>query len=267
MKKICILISITLHVCLIYWLFTTAIPIANFQVKEKVITVVPIAPNKIIFYTPEARRFLPTPATPQPKPMPASTSKLSVGETSVSVPSRKANQPEQEGKEILRPDPTGKIPTAKETDLRQYLSSYEHPYGDPRLRKGLGGRSGDTENPNLPREDNSYKQPTGRIDFDVPGLNIKPWVKQTINKIQLNWEIPAGIVGYSHTSLSVGIKVTIEKSGALSLTEINRSSLIEEIDRAALAALKTSAPFSPLPSEFPENRLEAYLLFNIRTNE
>lgn len=281
MRKIGILISITLHLCLIYLLFTTAIPTANLQIKEKVITVVPIAPGKIVLYdttqkgTNRHQISITRPDTPsRPTDIPDTpggdrTAKtiatFSIGASASPSPILRA-RPDfllETAKERWFPNPFGKIPTTEETNFSRYLSSYAHPYGNPSLGKDLP--IGPNGNPT--HEDESYKQATGRIDFDVPGFNIKPWVKQAITKIQLNWQVPPGLLGYRHASLTVGIRVTIERSGTLTTAEIGHSSLVEAIDRAALSALKTSAPFPGLPADFPEKNLVAYIRFNVNNND
>ncbi len=287
MRKIGLLVSITLHVCLIYWFFTTPIPSGNLQIKEKVITVIPIAPGSIVLYDTTLTRKIKnktsfktsgTPSVPT-TPGTETTTRTDLGKERVfpefSLGPSTAQSPSPllqyksdfllgENKEKQLPHPFGKLPTEQEIDFRQYLSSSAHPYGHPSLGMDLPGGSGRN---NTSKEDESYKQKTGRIDFDVSGLDLKPWVKQVINKIQLNWQISPGLLGYANASLTVGIKITIEKSGSLSNAEIGQSSLVEAIDHAALAALKMSAPFPGLPAEFPEKNLVAYLRFNVNNND
>jgi TonB family protein len=91
-------------------------------------------------------------------------------------------------------------------------------------------------------------------DFD-----ISPWAKAVLEKIRNRWDIPP--IEESRARGKARILVVIGKDGALIELEVVESSNFLLFDESAVQAIRSSAPFLPLPDDFPTGRLEIYLLF------
>jgi protein TonB len=99
--------------------------------------------------------------------------------------------------------------------------------------------------------------------FNINQIDISPWARDVVEKIQKNWAIPAS-QDEGRKSV-VEITVTIGKNGDLLNVGIRNSSAHPTLDQAALNAVRMSAPFPELPDDFPNDNLEAHFLF--RYNE
>jgi TonB family protein len=89
--------------------------------------------------------------------------------------------------------------------------------------------------------------------------DLAPWVKQVVDKIRNNW-IPPPI----DASLAIGevrVLFVVGKKGDLVDLKIVAPSLFSVFDQTTLAAIRSSVPFPPLPQDFPDEILEAYLVF------
>jgi TonB family protein len=138
---------------------------------------------------------------------------------------------------------------ADETETKMDLSVYETPELSQvhfdRVLTRKGGRS------------------SGQFAQDDRGQpirdNIAPWVKGVVDKIRNTWIVPP--IDESIAIGEVRIRVVFGKKGDLVSMAIMKSSNFETFDRTALGAIRSSAPFSPLPDDFPSARLEAFLVF------
>lgn len=95
--------------------------------------------------------------------------------------------------------------------------------------------------------------------FQSPGYDISPWAAKVMDRVQLNWAIPAAlnITGRSE----VRIAVTIEKNGVISAFAVTELTDLEVFNNAAEAALRASAPLPALPDDFPASNLLAEFVF------
>lgn len=95
-----------------------------------------------------------------------------------------------------------------------------------------------------------------RVGMSIPlkGYDLMPWATIVIDRLQLNWALPA-VPGFLD-SAKISMIVVIKKSGELDSIEILEGTSLEILDRAALDAIRTSLPFPPLPSDFPGDLLE-----------
>lgn len=96
--------------------------------------------------------------------------------------------------------------------------------------------------------------------FNIRDYDIRPWAEEAINRIQVNWNIPA--LENIPPRSEVIIAVTIEKDGAMSSHEILKSSTLPVLDLAAVDAVEKSSPFPVLPGDFPASNLQATLVFS-----
>ena len=97
------------------------------------------------------------------------------------------------------------------------------------------------------------------VSLNVMRYDLSPWADEVMNKIQKNWSIAQ--TGYETSKGEVGISVMITKNGELLAAEIESASKIDVLDQAAINALRLSAPFPPLPADFPNSSLELYFVF------
>ena len=105
--------------------------------------------------------------------------------------------------------------------------------------------------------------PSGQLNrnaFRMPeGYDITPWVKEVVDKIRNNWTLPP--IDDSIALGEVKIFIVIGKQGNLVAMEVVKSSDFSVFDQTTIAAIRSSAPFLPLPDDFQADRLEAYLVF------
>jgi TonB family protein len=105
--------------------------------------------------------------------------------------------------------------------------------------------------------------PSGQMDPAVSGqlegYDISPWVKQVVDKIRNSWTLPP--IDESIALGEVKILIIVGKKGNLIAMEIVESSDFPVFDQTTTAAIRSSAPFPPLPDDFPLERLEAFLVF------
>lgn len=98
---------------------------------------------------------------------------------------------------------------------------------------------------------------------DVKEVNLVPWAKRALIRIQRNWTIPLVTKKpVDNSSGLVTVSIVIEKNGRISALEIKESSEVKEFDVAAEIALRLSSPLPQLPVDYPERILEAAFTFN-----
>jgi hypothetical protein len=95
--------------------------------------------------------------------------------------------------------------------------------------------------------------------FQSAGYDISPWAAKVMDRVQLNWAIPAAqdVTGRSE----VRIAVTIEKDGSFSAFAVTGLADLEVFNAAAEVALRASAPLPALPDDFPASNLLAEFVF------
>ncbi|MBC7364073.1 MAG: TonB C-terminal domain-containing protein [Candidatus Aminicenantes bacterium] len=89
--------------------------------------------------------------------------------------------------------------------------------------------------------------------------DINPWAEKVVNNIQAKWVLPELSVKPENRIISLLLHV--DRDGQLIYLEIINSTANELLDQAALSAVKLSAPFPPLPTDFPGKILEFSLIF------
>ena len=85
---------------------------------------------------------------------------------------------------------------------------------------------------------------------------LKEYFSYVIRKTKANWNIPKG-----HEDKQVTLLYTIAKNGDLLDVKVIKSSGSDKADKAAINAVKKSAPFNPLPEEYTGNKLEIQYTF------
>jgi len=103
----------------------------------------------------------------------------------------------------------------------------------------------------IPEEISS--QPLGQTSVRLQIKDLAPWADKVLEKIERNWIIdptrPQGIKG------TVGISVTITKSGDITSVEVIMSSGEETLDFSAVNAVKRSFPLPGLPILYPSKSI------------
>jgi len=92
--------------------------------------------------------------------------------------------------------------------------------------------------------------------FDQPNFNYSYYIERMLVTIGTNWFKPALSV-----STNPIIRFRIARDGSISEAEVERSSGMPFVDRAALRAVLASTPLPPLPSEFAGDHLGVHLIF------
>jgi len=95
-----------------------------------------------------------------------------------------------------------------------------------------------------------------RVGMSIPlkGYDLLPWATKVIDRLQLNWALPA--VPEVPEAARISMVVVIKKTGELDSIEILEGTSLEALDRAALDAIRASLPFPALPADFPGDLLE-----------
>jgi len=96
----------------------------------------------------------------------------------------------------------------------------------------------------------------GGATFDQPDFNYSYYVERMLVTIGMNWFKPAESV-----PISPMIRFRIERDGTISDPQLERSSGLPYVDRAALRAVMASSPLPPLPQEFGGRFLGVHLIF------
>ncbi len=134
-------------------------------------------------------------------------------------------------------------------DLRQYI--HGGPSGGSGLSLGAyyGRRAG-------------LASPSSRAPAPLPVRNydLSPWARIVIELIQKNWSIPLTQMVRSEDTVEVA--VVILRNGQISSAMIISPSDNKTFEEAALEALEESAPFPPLPSDFPAASVEISFVFS-----
>jgi TonB family protein len=96
----------------------------------------------------------------------------------------------------------------------------------------------------------------GGATFDQPDFNYSYYVERMLVTIGMNWFKPAESV-----PISPMIRFRIERDGTIGEPQLERSSGLPFVDRAALRAVIASSPLPPLPQEFTGKYLGVHLIF------
>jgi TonB family protein len=96
----------------------------------------------------------------------------------------------------------------------------------------------------------------GGATFDQPDFTYSYYVERMLVTIGMNWFKPAESV-----PISPMIRFRIERDGTIGDPQVERSSGLPFVDRAALRAVMASSPLPPLPQDFKGRFLGVHLIF------
>ncbi|MGF1591090.1 MAG: TonB family protein [Pleurocapsa sp.] len=89
-------------------------------------------------------------------------------------------------------------------------------------------------------------------------INLGPYFDEVKRRVKRNWN-----PSYRVEEYTTFLTFDIEKNGQITGLRVTQSSGSEKVDQESLAAVQNSAPFDPLPAEFPLEALEVKFSFNI----
>jgi TonB family protein len=97
------------------------------------------------------------------------------------------------------------------------------------------------------------------ISIPLKGYNLAPWAQKVLELIVANWTLPP--VGSLPERSRVKVLLMISKDGRVSSLELVEGAAFDELDQAAVRAIRASLPFPALPADFPGDFLEASIEF------
>ena len=123
--------------------------------------------------------------------------------------------------------------------------------GGGRFSNGTGTGKGNVGNP-------GPGNPNGRPGIDaIKEPDFGPYMKELQRRIKMNWDPPKG-----NESKRVVLLFKIARDGRLLNVSVHRSSGLETADKAAINAVKLTAPFRPLPPEFKGDHVDIQFTFD-----
>jgi TonB family protein len=133
-------------------------------------------------------------------------------------------------------------------------------YGGDSTIQGGNGRGGGGHGPGAG---------TGmQILTDTQGVDFDSYMRRLHDIVQKNWGAVLPESFYMGDKGIVVITFYIDRNGAIHVTDpvLERTSGKEALDRAVFAAIRTSVPFEPLPSQFPGPNIQirAAFYYNIQ---
>lgn len=123
--------------------------------------------------------------------------------------------------------------------------------GGGRFSNGTGSGQGNVGNP-------SPGNPKGAPGIDaIKEPDFGPYMKELQRRIKMNWDPPKG-----NESKRVVLLFSIARDGRLLNVSVSKSSGLQTADKAALDAVKLTAPFRPLPPDFKGDKVDIQFTFD-----
>ena len=95
------------------------------------------------------------------------------------------------------------------------------------------------------------------IEKQAQNIDWNPYMAKVKESIKNNWKPPK-----ENESRNIIVKFRIEQEGELLGIKLVKSSGVDAVDKAALAAVKKSAPFAPLPKEHKDEYIDIVFTFD-----
>ena len=203
-----------------------------------------------------APKPVPTPAAPKPALNPQSKFNIPIPPKSnlpqISQPTAPVTSaPKSTGQNTGMPGSSG--PSPKFSPVTSPATSG---------RPGVGGTPGRFSNTSGNTQGNVGNpgpgNPKGAPGIDaIKEPDFGPYMKELQRRIKMNWDPPKG-----NESKRVILLFSIARDGRLLNVKVQRSSGLPAADKAALDAVKLTAPFKPLPPEFKGNSVDIQFTFD-----
>lgn len=283
-RALFLFLSVIFHLFLAYFFYTAKFGIEEFKTEKKIVFIRPVSfplvfPN-LKEHPPETSPAgkLPLEESPADTMGPSTETRTEkTTETAPHIPVPAEKQPAAVKPDFLRdPGPTPgrerlKAPLnpsryLKPETLDEILRRAER---EQREKAGITGNDGETgpveTHPGVSPydDDNIVVDGAARAYFNGRGIDITPWARKVVEKINGNWSILPGFGPANGSSKgAVGIAVVFDPEGRVVSADVTRSSSIQYMDRAALNAVQMSAPYPAPPGRFPGGQLKVFFLFN-----
>ncbi len=184
----------------------------------------------------------PPPAVDQPVEEPAAEPVEEV------VEERIPEEPDPEPRRVVAPRPR--------PEQRQSLAD--------RLAERLNAQEVDSrETPEEPQPAQSQAAPAASARVTAARFPYAWYLSIIQGKTSSNWKQPSSrLVTQSQLSTQVSFRIT--RAGAVELLTVRRSSGSPNVDQSAVKAVRSSAPFPPLPDDYLEDHLDVTIDFTVR---
>lgn len=98
------------------------------------------------------------------------------------------------------------------------------------------------------------------VDFPgLEGYDLSPWATRFVARIRQNWRVPLAVqIGVTGTCV---VRFELNTDGQVLTWSCSEHSGVSSYDAASVEALLHSAPFPPLPRDFPNPRLVGQIRF------
>ncbi len=135
--------------------------------------------------------------------------------------------------------------------------------------QGMGAGAGPGDSPDQLQNLNPNFSTSGPIILsNTRGVNFGPYLARVVYIVRRNWYAVIPEAAQLGEKGRVALVFEIMKNGSVNQLRLVASSGSQPLDLAALASIKASNPFPPLPSEFTGKRLvlEFIYLYNMNLN-
>jgi len=267
------LLSVIFHIFIAYYFITAEFAIEQVKNDKTIILVRPISRGPLVFprtgppvrVEEDVLRVKPLPRKPVEPVKRKEPGPVTTGEVPPGQPSMPGVVPAVPGKPGIAEAPKGlKAPFnpsyyLKPENLEEVFNRIKR---EEREKAGLA-EPADTSGAVTPFEDNIVIDSAGRAYFESRGIDITPWAREVVEKINESWSLLPGFgTGESGSRGEVGIAAAFDQEGRVVFDEVTRSSGMQYMDRAALNAVRMGGPYPRLPGRIPGGRLNVFFLFN-----
>jgi TonB family protein len=256
LRRTTLLLSLLLHLIIIYWIIRVEVPILIYPEKEKVIRVVPVSftPLPEISFLPRKKKIREKLSGKVTGLIPGSRSGRDSIPTTLEVNTRKAINRKYQ---VEEPKLTTPPPEVKEIPN---LSIYSENIRDI-IRNVNRSKIGTGSKEKISGVGEGAANPVGesQVYFNLENYDLSPWAKRVLLRIHKNWMIP--MATKARVKQPVEVAIIIEKNGNISSIKIKQSSNSDTFDQAAVNSIRLSSPLPDLPRDFPGVNLEVRFLF------
>jgi TonB family protein len=256
LRRTTLLLSLLLHLIIIYWIIRVEVPILIYPEKEKVIAVVPVSfpPLPEISFLPGKKKTREKISGKVTGLIPGSRSGSDSIPTTFAENTSKGISSDfqvEESKLTTPPPEVKEIPN---------LSIYSENIRDI-IRNVNWSRIGTGSKEKLSGVGEGAANPDGgsQVYFNLENYDLSPWAKRVLLRIHKNWMIP--MATKIRVKQPVEVAIIIEKNGNISSIKIKQSSNSDTFDQAAVNSIRLSSPLPVLPRDFPGVNLEVRFLF------
>ena len=201
---------------------------------------------------PQAPKPTVTPSVPKPAVNPSSNFNIPIPKSAIPQIAQPTTAPITSAPKIDRSSSraAGKSGSASPS-FSPTTSSRGGSGGGGRFSNSTGSGRGNIGNP-------GPGNPNGAPGIDaIKEPDFGPYMKELQRRIKMNWDPPKG-----NESKRVILLFSITRDGRLKSVKVHRSSGLEAADRAAMDAVKLTAPFRPLPPEFKGESVDIQFTFD-----